>query len=460
MNQQDSQDTTEAPGLLDPQFADDLGVLSSHRQLIKAMQEHPLVAREIRETRHNPGRREQNLQALRDLARRPTDTRYAHPWDFSITALLLIIAQTDPQGTQEAAETAASVPRAHTAGRLAQSILRDAMSPRTSSPQLQRHLRTLIQQVNGVNNPDQHTGAGNMQAHNDQVRETLLATWQQTTLTLGQHQLLQEAGHPAPTPAGTTRNRGRRNAPPPGDQQAAREALSRILAAAESINHPERQGQPLSAPRETLRAMLDAVDGPKRAGHTKRDTPDAGISRHNDAMRDAMQDAWEDLAHATGNHTLAVTLSREQPILPLSHTPDPYRALGVAAYHAAAAAGRYDQILDSPETAGQGTPDHCRRQQLHQQAEPDARLAHRALYLLYNETAFHDPMVMEIRKRAQELHAWLIRARAQSAARLGLSTTPATNGDLSHHDIDHQQGNSTQPGPGNHHPRERGKNIR
>ena len=452
MNQQDNQDTAADPELLHPMFAADLGCISSHRQLIKAIREHPRVTQEVQRTRrehrdqrnpHETDQRERNLQALRDLAQRKTDSRYTHPWDFSITALLLIITQTDPQRTQEAAEIAANIPRAHTASRLAQSILKDAMSPRASSPKLQRHLRALIQQVNTINQPDNHTGAANLETYNNQVRETILTTWRETALMLGHNQTVREAGYDTPTSGAAAPTRRPRNIPAHGNQKATGEALASILGALDNINHPERQGQPLNARRETLRTILDAVDAPKRDGEPQEDTPEpssADTHRHNNAMKAIMQQAWEDLTHATGNHTLAVTLSQEQPILPLSHTPDPYRALGVAAYHAAAAAGTYTRILDSPEPDGPRTQQQL--QQLHQTAERDARLAHRALYLLHNETAFHDPMVMEIRKRTQELHAWLTRARAESAVRLGISPLPNSNRDLQHHDIDHRN-----PGP-------------
>ena len=176
--------------------------------------------------------------------------------------------------------------------------------------------------------------------------------------------------------------------------------------------------------------MIAAVDGPKRA---EPEFSPEDVNQHNDTMREKLLDAWEELAHATGHHLLAIKMGREQPVVPFQDIRNSWEALGwqpstparlswttgssgptgtIRTPGSATGAGR--RTRESPITSSTGSTRNS----------PTARK---------ND---HAP---EIRKYARQMNIMLTRERALATAHLGVEPAPWESDNLGHHDIDHDQ---------------------
>ena len=215
-----------------------------------------------------------------------------------------------------------------------------------------------------------------------------------------------------------------------GEQKIALESQFEMSKELRELPTSTAPPEERSQTQETLRAMIAAVDGPKRA---EPEFSPEDVNQHNDTMREKLLDAWEELAHATGHHLLAIKMGREQPVVPFQDIRNSWEALGVAAFHAGSAELDYGLIRTNRDN-----PDPWQR---HRSGEEDARIAHNVLHWIHEELAHgekndHAP---EIRKYARQMNIMLTRERALATAHLGVEPAPWESDNLGHHDIDHDQ---------------------
>lgn len=305
----------------------------------------------------------------------------------------------------------------------------------TEREEITRNLEEMNRHIGRINRPDfPPVEPDRMGWHNERQQGEILRRWERIAALSGEHGIAMEAGFEM----GPELMEMSGSHEPPEERAKLQKALSAVLEAADRINHPpedttggHRPAGEMNAAQETARAMIQAVDGPKKVQQQETDR------QHNDAMRELLLEAWENLAHAAGRHLTAIRMGRQQPVVPFGKIRNSWEALGVAAFHAGSAELDYGMIRAFPEGR-----DHRER---YESGERDARIAHHVLHWIHEELAHgerneHAP---EIRKYAREMNILLTRERARAAVHLGMEPVPWESDCLQHHDIDHLQKRST-----------------
>ena len=234
-----------------------------------------------------------------------------------------------------------------------------------------------------------------MTKYGDVQQGQILLAWERLTDLTGNHDLALNAGFEMPGELLQIPRCQEREKSPERDR--LRQDLLEILQAADEIT------------------TCDQDSRPDTTGHIQR-------------VRERILNAWESLAHRTGQHIMAIRHSRLQPVIPFDQIHEPYQALGVAAFHTGNATTQYRlSLADYNKSDGR---------ERYNSAEQDASLAHRVLFVIHNETAQQHPTAPKIRKCAREMNNWLTQERAQAARTLGINPPPRETGNLQDHRID------------------------
>ena len=290
---------------------------------------------------------------------------------------------------------------------------------------LENALLVMHRHIREINSP---RGGETAREHNQRCQVGTLLLGERVAALLGEHQVPLERGFAMAQELldlpGSERSQE--------DREPLQELLARILDTADRIGETEQTQRDGDAQHETLRTMLQAVDAQHETLRTMLqavDGPKVTSVPEDHRRQQELLDLWERLAHLTGNHAIELRLGREQPALPLGELHDPVTALGVAALHAGQAVQACTFIREFPRDP--------LREEVRQQAERDARLAHLALHWTTRRMENPDEEQRAgILTAAREINLWLTGERARTARELGITPIPQESDDLDHHEID------------------------
>ena len=210
-----------------------------------------------------------------------------------------------------------------------------------------------------------------------------------------------------------------------GNADLARQAGVKLSDQMQAIPPSWRSGPSRVELRAQLGRLLEGVRGIRNGTEENAD----GQTGEDAGSQDELGSAWDQMAELLGHGRMALEQAREQPVVRYNEIGhDPYRALGVALFHAENAMERYRIIAKSPGIRGVDA--------MHSGAERETRLAHRVLWLVTQETrddrgarAPEDKRTMArfIQRYAGRRHTEMAEARRDAAAVLGLPE-PASQG--------------------------------
>ena len=182
------------------------------------------------------------------------------------------------------------------------------------------------------------------------------------------------------------------------------------------------EGKPDDAVRDALSRMLEAAEGIQT-------TPDEGETREefaaaNEARQEATLESWDSIKRSTG-------LGDNDPIVPIGEIKNVLEAMGVAMFHIGSATLDYMLVTEWPN--GDRVKERFRS------GERSARIAHRVLHHISESgIAGEHPLNLgpEFRKYSRMAKIWLTRERAKAARALGRNDIPGETDDLHAAELD------------------------